>query len=316
MITFRQLQCLVAVADALHFRRAAERLRLSQPALSAQIAQMEEQLGTLLVERTRRRVLMTPVGREVAERARAILRDVAELEEAARQSGEPLSGTLRLGVLRTLGPYLLPHILPEMRLRHPGLKLYLREEPRERLLAELGSGDLDMVIIADAPRDDSHLTVVPLFHEPLWAALPLGHALAARQTLTRGDLTAERLILLELGDGLREPAMALAAEHPDFRATSLDSLRQMVAMGLGATLLPALYVAAEALDDDQIAMRPFIAPAPGRAIDLAWRRTTSRSDEFRLFARLIKENLPGAVCSAPSPAGEAGAGGDFPALRK
>jgi LysR family hydrogen peroxide-inducible transcriptional activator len=299
MLTLRQLQCLVAVADALHFRRAAERLRLSQPALSAQIAQMEEHLGTLLVERTRRRVLMTPVGREVAERARAVLRDVAELEEAAHQSGEPLSGTLRLGVLRTLGPYLLPHILPEMRQRYPELKLYLREEPGERLLAELGSGDLDMVIVADAPRDDGHLTVVPLFHEPLWAALPLGHPLAARQTLSRDELAAERMILLELGDGLREPAMALAAEHPDFRATSLDSLRQMVAMGLGATLLPALYVAAEALDDDQIAMRPLTTPAPGRAIDLVWRRTTSRSDEFRLFAGLITENLP-AVVDAPT----------------
>jgi LysR family hydrogen peroxide-inducible transcriptional activator len=295
MTTFRQLQCLVAVADTLHFRRAAERLGLSQPAVSAQLAQMEEGLGTLLVERTRRRVLMTPVGRDVAERARAILRDVADLEDAARQSGEPLSGTLRLGVLRTLGPYLLPHILPEMRRRHPDLKLYLREEPGERLLAELASGDLDMVMVADAPHGDTHLTVVPLFHEPLWAALPLGHPLGSRQTLTAGDMEKEQLILLELGDGLREPAMALAAEHPDFRATSLDSLRQMVAMGLGATLLPALYVFAEALKDDQIAMRPLAAPAPGRAIDLVWRRTTSRSDEFRLFASLIKENLPEVV---------------------
>ncbi|MBC7907294.1 MAG: hydrogen peroxide-inducible genes activator [Rhodospirillaceae bacterium] len=300
MTTLRQLQCLATVADTLHFRRAAERLNLSQPAVSAQIAQMEEQLGVLLLERTRRRVLLTPVGREVAERARAILRDVADLEETARQSTIPLSGTLRVGVLRTLGPYLLPHMLGAMRARFPDLKLYLREEPRSQLLAELAHGDLDLVLVHDAPKDDDHLTVVPLFREPLWAVLPLGHRLAAKTSLAPADLAGERLILLELGDGLRDPGLDLcraagASEHPDFRATSLDSLRQMVATGLGATLLPALYVEAEALADPQIAVRPLQAPAPTRAIDLAWRRTTSRSDEFRLFARLIEENLPAVV---------------------
>lgn len=300
MTTLRQLQCLAAVADTLHFRRAAERLNLSQPALSAQVAQLEEELGVLLLERTRRRVLLTPVGRDVAERARVILRDVADLEDAARRSGRPLSGTLRVGVLRTLGPYLLPHMLGAMRSRYPELKLYLREEPRAQLLAELAHGELDLVLVHDAPRDDDHLTVVPLFREPLWAVLPLGHRLAAKAVLAPGDLAGERLILLELGDGLREPGQELcraagAAEHPDFRATSLDSLRQMVATGLGATLLPGLYVEAEAMADGQIAVRPFKAPAPSRAIDLAWRRTTSRSDEFRLFARLIEDNLPPVV---------------------
>ncbi|MBX9633613.1 MAG: hydrogen peroxide-inducible genes activator, partial [Magnetospirillum sp.] len=144
------------------------------------------------------------------------------------------------------------------------------------------------------------LTVVPLFREPLWAVLPLGHPLAAKSVLAPGDLAGERLILLELGDGLREPGLELckaagAFEHPDFRATSLDSLRQMVATGLGATLLPALYVEAEALADPQIAVRPLAAPSRSRAIDLVWRRTTSRADEFRLFSRLILENLPGVV---------------------
>ncbi|MGE5505396.1 MAG: LysR substrate-binding domain-containing protein [Actinomycetota bacterium] len=294
MTTLRQLQCLVALADTLHFRRAAERLNLSQPALSAQIAQFEDQLGVLLVERTRRSVLMTPVGREVAERARAVLRDVTELEEAARRSTAPLSGTLRLGVLRTLGPYLLPHILPELRRRFPDLRLYLREEPGARLLAELAAGELDMAMVAEAPADE-RLTVVPLFREPLWAALPLGHPLTAKAELDPSDLGQERVILLEEGDGLREPALTFVAEHPDFRATSLDSLRQMVATALGPSLLPALYVAAEALDDDQIAMRPFAARPPGRSIDLVWRRTTSRTDEFRLFAGLITGNLPAVV---------------------
>lgn len=310
MTSLRQLRCLAAVADTLHFRKAAERLNLSQPALSAQIAQLEEHLGVLLVERTRRRVLMTPVGRDVAERARAILRDVAELEEAAKVAGKPLSGTLRIGVLRTLGPYLLPHILPVLRMRFPELKLYLREEPRTQLLAELAHGDLDLLLVADAPRDDEFLTVTPLFREPLWAALPLGHRLAERPGLAPADLAGERLIMLEVGDGMRDPGLALcreagAAEHPDFRATSLDSLRQMVATGLGATLLPALYVKAEALADDQIAVRP-IVPAPERAIDMVWRRTTSRADEFRLLARLVEENLPDVVNVTPLPAAASG----------
>jgi LysR family hydrogen peroxide-inducible transcriptional activator len=299
MITLRQMQCLAAVAELLHFRRAAERLNLSQPALSAQVAQLEDHLGVLLVERTRRRVLLTPMGREVAARARAILRDVADLEEVARQAAAPLSGTLRIGVLRTLGPYLLPHMLGAMRSGYPDLKLYLREEPRSQLLADLADGELDLVLVHDAPRDDDHLTVAPLFHEPLWAVLPLGHRLAAKAEIAAADLAGERMILLELGDGLREPGLALckaagAAEHPDFRATSLDALRQMVATGLGCTLLPGLYVEAEALADAQIAVRPLILP-PTRAIDLAWRRTTARADEFRLFAKLVEDNLPASV---------------------
>lgn len=300
MITLRHLQCFAAVAESLHFRRAAERINISQPALSAQISQLEEILGVLLLERTRRRVLLTPIGRDLAERANAILRSVSDLEEFAQGTRTPLSGTLRLGVLRTLGPYLLPHFLPEMRRRHPGLKLYLREEPDDRLLGELAAGQLDLILMASPPRDDDHLTVVPLFREPLWAVLPLGHRLSAKSSLSPADLGGESLILLEFGDGLREPVLAMchaagSREHPDFRATSLDSLRQMVATGLGATCLPALYVNAEAQADEQIVVRPFDAPAPARSIDLVWRRTSARSPEFRLFAELVASHLPDVV---------------------
>ncbi|OAN44825.1 hypothetical protein A6A04_08405 [Paramagnetospirillum marisnigri] len=300
MITLRHLQCFVAVADTLHFRKAAERVHISQPALSAQIAQLEDILGVILLERSRRRVLLTPMGRDMAERANAILRSVADLEEMAQGARAPLSGMLRLGVLRTLGPYLLPHFLPEMRRLYPDLRLYLREEPEDRLLGELAAGQLDLVLMSGAPRDDRHLTVTPLFHESLWAALPLGHPLAAKPSLSPTDLAGEQLILLEFGDGLREPALALChragcREHPDFRATSLDTLRQMVATGLGASCLPALYVDAEALADEQIVMRPFDAPAPGRVIDLTWRRTSVRAPELRLFAELVAANLPDVV---------------------
>ncbi len=168
------------------------------------------------------------------------------------------------------------------------------------MLAELAHGDLDIILMADAPASDPTLTIRALFREPLWMAMPLDHRLAGRSVIQPGDLAGEQLIMLELGDGLRLPAMELCRavggmEHPDFRATSLDSLRQMVATGLGVTLLPALYVEAEALADRQIAVRPFAAPPPFRPIDLVWRRTTVRQEEFTLFSRLIEDNLPHVV---------------------
>ncbi|MBY0429710.1 MAG: hydrogen peroxide-inducible genes activator, partial [Rhodospirillales bacterium] len=201
--------------------------------------------------------------------------------------------------LPTLGPYLLPHILPQLRKRHPELRLYLREEPGARLLPELIRGDLDLVVMPP-PDSAEGLVVMPLLTEPFWVALPLDHALTARSFLNPADLAGEKLLLLEQGHCMRDQVLAVcreggAAENPDFRATSLDSLRQMVATGLGATLLPALYVAAEALEDDQIAMRPFADPQPGRSLCLAWRRTTTRGDEFRLFGRLLADNLPNMV---------------------
>jgi LysR family hydrogen peroxide-inducible transcriptional activator len=300
MITLRHLQCFAAVAETLHFGKAAERIAISQPALSAQIAQLEEILGALLLERTRRRVLLTPMGREVLAHANGILRSVNDLEDLAKGAASPLSGTLKLGVLRTLGPYLLPHFLSEMRRLYPDLKLYLREESDDRLLADLATGQLDLVLMAQAPQDDRHLSLTPMFREPLWAALPLGHRLAAKAVLAPADLAGEDLILVEFGDGLREPSLALCHEagaraHPDFSATSLDSLRQMVATGLGPSLLPALYVDAEALADKEIAMRPFAAPAPARAIDMVWRRTSVRAPGYRLFAQLVAAHLPKVV---------------------
>ncbi len=301
MISLKQLRCLAAVSETLHFGRAAERCHISQPALSVQVALLEEQLGTLLVERTKRRVLMTPVGREVAERAKRILRDVEDLRETTRQRA-PLAGTLRLGMLPTLGSYLLPHILPTLRERYPELRLYLREEPASRLMLELEHGELDLLLVS-LPRRNDVTSELPLFFEPFWAVLPRGHPLAARPTLMPRELAGERLILLEQGHCLRDQVLSFAQragalEEPDFRATSLDSLRQMAATGLGGTLLPALYVKEEALEDTQVAVRPFVEPAPGRLIGLVWRRTTSRAAEFRLFGDLVREQLPDMVTRA------------------
>lgn len=299
MLTLKQLRCLAALSDTLHFGRAAERCHISQPALSAQIALLEEVLGTLLVERTKRRVLLTPAGREASERAKRILRDVEDLKAAIRASDAPLSGTLRLGTLPTLGSYLLNDFLGPLRQRYPELRLYLREEPADRLGVELHRGDLDLLLVA-LPFRGAGVTCMPLLFEPLWAALPLGHPLAAKAELHPADLAAERLILLEQGHDVRDQAAALVAEvgaveDPDFRATSLDSLRRMVATGIGATLLPALYVEEEALTDELIAVRPFVEPPPGREVGLVWRRASTRAAEFRLFGELIRDCLPKVV---------------------
>lgn len=299
MLTLKQLRCLAALADTLHFGRAAERCHISQPALSAQIALLEESLGVILVERTKRRVLLTPVGREAAERAQGILRDVEDLKAATKAGSTPLSGPLRLGTLPTLGSYLLNDFLGPLRQRYPELRLYLREEPADRLTVELSRGDLDLLLVA-LPYKGAGVTCLPLLFEPLWAALPLGHPLADREVLQPADLAGEKLILMEQGHDVRDQALALceaagAVEDPGFRATSLDSLRRMCATGVGATLLPALYVEEEAMADPLIAVRPFAEPAPGREVGLIWRRASTRAAEFRLFGDLIKECLPKVV---------------------
>lgn len=300
MITLRHLQCLVAVSETLHFGRAAERCHITQPALSSQIRTLEDMLGVMLVERTRHRVLMTPLGMDLVARAGQILRDVTDFTEAARRSSKPFNGILRLGLLPTLGPYLLPHVLPALRKRYGDLKLYLREETAGRLYADLEAGDIDaMVVSFNGVVSDSNR---PLFREPLWAALPLDHPLAAKTILDHEDLTGEKLLLLEEGHCLRDQVLAFcsiagAFEHVGFRATSLDSLRQMVASGLGMTLLPALYAAAEAFDDTQIAMRPFRTP-PDRLIGMTWRPSGAYSDECRHLAAMMRENLPTIVHAA------------------
>lgn len=300
MVTLRQLQCLIAVSETLHFGRAAERCHITQPALSSQISILEDMLGVMLVERTRHRVLMTPLGSELVHRATRILREVADFTEAARESSKPFNGTLRLGILPTLGPYLLPHILPALRRRYGDLKLYLREEPAGRLRVDLARGDIDAMLVCLA--DGEEVCGQALFREPLWATLPLHHRLAAKTVLDLDDLAGEQLLLLEEGHCLRDHALAAclkagAGEHTSFRATSLDSLRQMVASGLGMTLLPALYVAAEALDDDQIAMRPFRDP-PRRRIGMVWRPSGAHADALRNLAELVRANLPLSIVDA------------------
>lgn len=295
MATLRQLSSLVAIADALNFRRAAERCGISQPALSTQLQELEAELKVQLVERSRRRVLLTPIGHDVVARARRVLQELQAIGQLAERERHFLDGTIRVGVLPSLGPYLLPHILPSLKQHYPALTLYLREGVAGDLLRRLDEGDLELLFFP-LPIADPAFETEPLFDEPLWLALPRNHPLAGKPRIEEGDLHGQTILALEPGHSLCEAVLALCRlwnAHPllDFATTSLDTLRQMAGLGVGATVLPALYVRAEALQDPQITVKPFGEPSPCRTIGLVWRRETARRDAYRTLADLIRDAL-------------------------
>ncbi|ACI97877.1 LysR substrate-binding domain-containing protein [Rhodospirillum centenum] len=298
-ITLRQLRYLVALADTLHFGRAAAACHVSQPSLSAQIQQLESLLGTALVERTKHRVLLTPAGKDTVRRARDVLAAVDDMSQMARAAGRPLCGALRLGVIPTIGPYLLPGVLPGLRRDYPDLRLYLREDLTERLLDRLRAGDLDAAVLA-LPVAEPGLETVDLFEEPFLVALPQNHPLSERTAVRQSDLSGEVLLLLEDGHCFRDQALDVcrlsgAREDPGFAATSLPTLVEMVAGGLGLTLLPAraapLLTAA-----GQVVLRPFVAPVPVRRVGLVWRRGSVREADLQRLAGHLAEGTRSCRC--------------------
>ncbi|MEO0652232.1 MAG: LysR substrate-binding domain-containing protein [Planctomycetota bacterium] len=289
--TVRQLEYVLALSEHLHFRKAAEACHVTQPALSAQIQALEELLGVQLFERNRRQVLLTETGRDIVGRARGILESVDDLFDAARASREPLQGLVRLGVIPTIAPYLLPRVLPGLRQRFPQLELYLREEFTHVLTERLASGEIDVLLLAlPVPGDfDSQL----LFHDDFFFAVPEGHPLAGRSEVMETDLAEQEVLLLEDGHCLRDQALALcgnagARESARMRATSLNTLTQMVAGGIGSTLLPELALDVECGVRGVKAI-PFADPRPHRDVGLVWRRASSRSKEYRLLGESIVE---------------------------
>ena len=233
----------------------------------------------VLVERAPRKVMITAAGQDVVQRARRIVAEVEQMKEAARRSMDPESGTLRLGVFPTLGPYLLPHVVPQLRERFPQLELLLIEEKSDVLLQRLRDGKLDAALLA-LPIHDDQLHAQFLFEEPFVFAAPHQHPLAAEQALSMSQLSDETLLLLEDGHCLRDQALdvcrlAGAQEKSGFRATSLETLRQMVAAGVGVTLLPALSVHEPIAQSPNIQLVPFRDPAPSRQIALVWRKSSA-----------------------------------------
>lgn len=286
--TLRQLEYIVAVADERHFGRAAAACFVTQPALSAQVRELESLLDLQVFERNSRRVLVTPAGAGLVERARRILVEVDELVEAARVAQQPLSGTLRVGVIPTVGPYLLPRVLPKLRRKHRALRLLLREDHTARIVTELEAGRLDVLLLA-LEAELGHAHTLPLFRDDFLAVMPKDHPLARKKSLRLEDLEGEQVLLLEDGHCLRDQALAVcsaqgASELGDFRATSLSTLTQMVTDGDVMTLLPELALGVETRGRRDLAVRPFRSPAPHRTIGLAWRPSSPREEEFRALA--------------------------------
>ena len=295
-MNLRDLKYFVALADHLHFGRAAAACFVSQPTLSTQIRKLEEELGVALVERAPRKVMLTSAGRDVAARARRIVADIEQMREAARRSQDPEAGTVRLGIFPTLGPYLLPHVVPSIRARFPQLELLLVEEKSDVLLERLHEGRLDAALLA-LPVHDDQLHVEFLFEEPFVLAVPETHALAQRDALTLGDLADERLLLLADGHCMRDQALdvchlAGASEKGEFQATSLETLRQMVAADVGVTLLPTLAVKPPVARSENIHLVPFRDQPPSRRIAMVWRRSSAMAGFLEQLADVFRQLPP------------------------
>lgn len=303
-MNLRDLGYFIALADHLHFGKAAAASFVSQPTLSTQIRKLEEELGVALVERAPRNVMLTPAGREVAARARRVMADIEQMREAARRSQDPEAGRVTLGLFPTLGPYLLPHVVPAIRARFPQLELLLVEEKSDVLLERLQQGRLDAALLA-LPVGDEQLETAFLFEEPFVLAVPETHPLAGRGRISLDDLADERLLLLADGHCLRDQALdvcqlAGASEKGEFQATSLETLRQMVAADVGVTLLPTLAVKPPVARSDNIALVDFRAPAPSRRIAMAWRRSTAMGDFLHELADVLR-GLPPDLLQPPVP---------------
>ncbi len=294
-MNLRDLRYLVALADTRHFGHAATQSHVSQPTLSAQIKKLEDYLGTPLVERQPRNVALTEVGERVVARARRVLQDCDDIVELARAARDPLAGTLRVAFIPTLGPYLLPSVMPALRRRLPKLQLMLYEYQTGELLERLRAGDLDVGILA-LGVDTAGLETRVLGDEAFTLALPAGHRLARQPTVRTDDLKGETLLLLEDGHCLRDQALDVCSrvdvhESEDFRATSLETLRQMVAAGLGVTLLPELATRGPFAAAKSVTVRPFAMPVPHRTLGAAWRRSTTRTAAIDAVAETIATAL-------------------------
>jgi LysR family hydrogen peroxide-inducible transcriptional activator len=294
-VNLRALKYFVTLAELKHFSRAAEACFVSQPTLSTQIRKLEDELGVQLVERAPRKVQLTAAGEEIAARARIVLRDVEQIYATARRARDPEKGTLRLGLFPTLAPYLLPHVVPVIRERFPQLRLELAEEKTPDILDMLDSGKLDAALIA-LPVESDQLEHIELFQEPFLIALPDSHPLAAKTVIETHDLEGAELLLLEDGHCLRDHALEVcsmsgARERVDFHATSMETLRQMVAADVGVTLIPALAAAPPIAPTRNVTLRPFRQPAPHRTIALVWRKSAPLRPLMESLAECF-EGLP------------------------
>ena len=301
MPTLKQLRYLDAVARHGHFGRAAQDCAVTQPALSMQIKELEVELGSVLIERLPGGARLTGVGQEIAARGARVLRDVQDLADAARCSDAALGGVLKLGVIPSIAPYLLPPLLPLVRAAYPDLSLSIRESQTARITEELLDGALDVLLLA-LPIEEPDIETLPLFEDPFVLAVPKGFEVGTHVRVTPDLIGHERVLLLEEGHCFREQALAFCqlrkvGDIDTFGASTLATVVQMVAGGMGVTLLPRLAVPVEGRNPG-ISLHSFQPPAPSRQIGLVWRKSSPRQAQFQAMGELIREANEGLVNSS------------------
>ncbi|HEX3948614.1 MAG TPA: LysR substrate-binding domain-containing protein [Steroidobacteraceae bacterium] len=294
-MNLKDLKYLVALADTGHFGKAAERCFVSQPTLSAQLKKLEEFLGVKLVERQPKNTQLTEVGKQIVVRARRMLDESEEIIALARSNTDPFAGKLKMGLIPTIGPYLLPRVMPKIRKTVPQLGLMLYEYQTEALLKRLRDGEIDLGIMA-LPMLSDGMESRALYEEAFTVALPLHHPLAAKSRIKVSDLNGQTLLLLEDGHCLRDQALEVCSrvdvhEAQDFRATSLETLRQMVVAGLGITLLPEMAVESPYGSQRGLVVRQFQKPKPSRTVGAVWRKSSTRESAIAAVCDVVESSI-------------------------
>lgn len=298
----QDLRYVIAVAETQHFGRAAARCFVSQPTLSGQIKKLEDELGVTIFERTNRSVKITPIGEEIVVHARQVMEQVDAIQQLAMAHQNPLAGALRVGAIPTLSPYLMPLILVPLRKQHPQMKLVLSEEMTDTLLRRLHNHEIDAALLATSVEEHD-LTSMPLFNEPFWLAYPLDHPFYNQEDITQQDLDNTELLLLSEGHCLAKQAMEVChmkerkqqGEMADLRASSMETLLQLVGAGFGCTLVPALALRGSWTTDSGIVARKLELPNAYRQVSLVFRNSYPRRKALEAFAQIVLANLPNTV---------------------
>jgi LysR family hydrogen peroxide-inducible transcriptional activator len=296
-VTLTELRYIVALARERHFGRAAEACFVSQPTLSVGIKKLEDELGVTLFERSASEVALTPIGERIVEQASKVLEEAAAVKELAVHGKDPLSGPLRLGAIYTIGPYLLPHLIPILHKKAPRMPLLIEETFTAKLAEKLKQGELDAIIIS-LPFEEPGVVTVPLYDEPFEVALPMDHAWKKRKSVPVEDLATENLLLLGSGHCFRDQVMkacpalnrtagGAGSMQQTLEGSSLETIRHMVASGAGITVLPCTAVGASGAEGRLLAFRPFARPAPSRRVALAWRKSFTRPEAIEVLRQAV-----------------------------
>lgn len=291
-MNLRELEYLVAIDEERNFHRAAERCFVSQPTLSGQLKKLENELGVMLVERSQRQVVMTDVGNAVVTQAREVLVNTKAIRDIAQSFHDPMVGDMHVGLIPTVAPYLLPVIMKSLKKQHPDLKLWLHEHQTNVLLDKLRRAELDVLLLA-LPVETDEFAEIDLYNEDFWLAVPAADKLSQKSKVELVDLNEKEMLLLEEGHCLRGQAldvcfMAGASAHSGFQATSLETLRHMVAEGMGMTLLPELSVPVRSHKGEGIRYLPFSKPAPTRRIGMLYRKGSYREAACKKIGKVIR----------------------------